>query len=208
MTQSSGQQTSNLAKDYSTTVTILEHLSDALFILNAKGGIEYANRVALDMLGITLNELLGQPFNAFLNAEFDAGFLYDSDNPELLLDHIYRGVFSEIETALVHKEYSTPVVISFGLVRDARQKVSFIIASAKDISMRKQLEKEIKQQQLLALSRDRYKELGEMAVNMVHTLSQPLTSLLLMIELMEKKLKQDKLTPSGPNIFFRISKRL
>jgi len=113
--------------------------------------------------------------------------LYDADNPDLLLENIYRGDFSEIETSLVHKEYQTPVIISFGLVRDAERKVSFIIASAKDITIRKKLEKEIQQQQLMALSRDRYKELGELAVNMVHNLSQPITSIRLMVELMQKQ---------------------
>jgi len=177
---------SQLSKDYSTTVTILEHLSDALFILNAQGKVEYANRVALDMLNIDLQSILGTFFNSYLNAEFNTDMLYDSEKPELLLENIYRGVFSEIETALIHNEYSTPVIISFGLVRDAAENISFIIASAKDITIRKALEKELQQQQLMTLSRDRYRELGELAVNMVHNLSQPITSVRLMMELMEK----------------------
>ncbi len=208
MTNPDTQNSANLARDYSTTVTILEHLSDALFILNAKGQVEYANRVALDMLGLTLKEVLGTPFNSYLNAEFDANLLYDSENPELLLEHIYRGVFSEIETSLVNKDYNTPVVISFGLVRDAQQRVSFIIASAKDITIRKELEKEIQQQQLIALSRDRYKELGELAVNMVHTLSQPITSVRLMLELMEKQVEKDALTKENAKRYFSEIKGL
>ena len=176
-----------LSRDYSTTVTILEHLSDALFILNPKGQVEYANSAALDLLGLKFTEILGENFNTYLNADFDPNMLYDADNPDLLLENIYRGDFSEIETSLVHKEYQTPVIISFGLVRDAERKVSFIIASAKDITIRKKLEKEIQQQQLMALSRDRYKELGELAVNMVHNLSQPITSIRLMVELMQKQ---------------------
>ncbi len=208
MNTSDLQNSTNLAKDYSTTVTILEHLSDALFILNAKGQIEYANRVALDMLGLTLKEVLGNPFNSYLNADFDTDLLYDSENPELLLEHIYRGVFSEIETSLVNKDYNTPVVISFGLVRDAQQHVSFIIASAKDITIRRELEKEIQQQQLIALSRDRYKELGELAVNMVHTLSQPMTSIRLMLELMEKQVEKEKLTKENAKRYFSDIKSL
>ncbi len=208
MSKSTPKNSSNLTKDYSTTVTILEHLSDALFILNAKGQVEYANRVALDMLGLTLKEVLGSPFNSYLNAEFDANLLYDSENPEVLLEHIYRGVFSEIETSLVNKDYSTPVVISFGLVRDAQQRVSFIIASAKDITIRKELEREIQQQQLIALSRDRYKELGELAVNMVHTLSQPITSVRLMLELMEKQVEKDTLNKENAARYFSEIKNL
>jgi len=184
---------SSLSRDYSTTVTILEHLSDALFILNPQGQVEYANRVALDMLGLKLTEILRTQFNNYLNADFDPHMLYDSENPKLLLENIYRGVFSEIETSLIHNEYSTPVEISFGLVRDSSKNVSFIIASAKDITIRKELEKELQQQQLMALSRDRYKELGELAVNMVHSISQPVTSIRLMIEMMEKQFKSGSL---------------
>ncbi len=191
-----------LSRDYSTTVTILEHLSDALFILNPKGLVEYANSAALDMLGLKLTDVLGIHFNTYLNADFDPNMLYDSNNPDLLLENIYRGVFSEIETSLVNDEYQTPVIISFGLVRDAKRQVSFIIASAKDITIRKKLEKEIQQQQLMALSRDRYKELGELAVNMVHNLSQPITSIHLMIELMQKQFKGGNLQPEKFERYF------
>ena len=191
-----------LSRDYSTTVTILEHLSDALFILNPKGMVEYANSAALDMLGLKLTDALGIHFNTYLNADFDPNMLYDSNNPDLLLENIYRGVFSEIETSLVNNEYQTPVIISFGLVRNTKGEVSFIIASAKDITIRKKLEKEIQQQQLMALSRDRYKELGELAVNMVHNLSQPITSIHLMIELMQKQFKGGNLQPEKFERYF------
>ncbi len=191
-----------LSKDYSTTVTILEHLSDALFILNPKGAVEYANGAALDMLGLKLNDILGRPFNNYLNAAFDAGMLEKDNNSNILLENIYRGIFNEIETSLVHKEYRTPVIISFGLVRNAEGKVTFIIASAKDITIRKKLEKEIQQQQLIALSRDRYKELGELAVNMVHNLSQPITSIHLMIELMQKQFKNTTPQPEKFQRYF------
>jgi len=199
---------SQLSKDYSTTVTILEHLSDALFILNAQGKVEYANRVALDMLNIDLQSILGTFFNSYLNAEFNTDMLYDSEKPELLLENIYRGVFSEIETALIHNEYSTPVIISFGLVRDAAENISFIIASAKDITIRKALEKELQQQQLMTLSRDRYRELGELAVNMVHNLSQPITSVRLMMELMEKQVNAGNIDSEKFKRYFKETTQL
>lgn len=199
---------SQLSKDYTTTVTILEHLSDALFILNAQGKIEYANRVALDMLNIDLQGLLGTYLNSYLNAEIDTEVLYDSEKPDLLLENIYKGVFSEIETILIHNEYSTPVIISFGLVRDASENISFIIASAKDITIRKTLEKELQQQQLMTLSRDRYRELGELAVNMVHNLSQPITSVRLMMELMEKQVNAGQMDAEKFKRYFSDTTKL
>ena len=182
-----------MLRDYTTTITILEHLSDAIFILNAEGLIEYANKVALDMLGLELNKLIGQNLADFLLTHIDFDDFSDHTDNNYLLENIYRGAFHELETALVCQEYKTPVVISFGLVRGNGGDLNYIIASAKDISIRKQLEHEMEQQQLLALSRDRYRELGELAVNMVHNLSQPVTSVRLSIELLQKQLERGQL---------------
>ena len=180
-------------RDYTTTITILEHLSDAIFILDPGGEIEYANKVALDMLGLELKDLIGSNLDHFLMSDIDFGHISQSNSNSYLIENIYRGVFNELETSLVNGDYTTPVVISFGLVRNRRGEVNYLIASAKDITIRKQLEREMEQRQLLALSRDRYKELGELAVNMVHNLSQPVTTIRLSIELLQKQLKVGKL---------------
>ena len=188
-------RSAQILRDYTTTITILEHLSDAVFILNERGVIEYANKVALDMLGLDLNKMIGKNLDEFIMARLNFDSISDHPQNGYLLDHIYRGAFQEMETSLVHQEYSTPVVISFGLVRDGQGNISYIIASAKDITIRKQLEQEMEQQQLLALSRDRYRELGELAVNMVHNLSQPVTSVRLHVELLQKQLAGGKIDP-------------
>ena len=39
-----------LTKDYATTVMILEHLPDAIFILDSVGVIQYVNKNVLDLL--------------------------------------------------------------------------------------------------------------------------------------------------------------
>jgi len=180
----------NRVQDYTTTITILEHLSDAVFILRPQGAIEYANRVALDLLGLELPLLIGRNLNDFLVTDVELAEAQHNDSEAGFLENIYRGVFNEIETSLVHEGHATPVLISFGLVRNPSGDVDFVIASAKDISIRKALERELYQQQLLTLSRDRYRELGELAVNMVHNLSQPITSLRLSIELMQRQLSK------------------
>ncbi len=180
-------------KDYSTTITILEHLSDAVFILGPDGNIEFANRLALDLLGLDLPQLIGKNLNEFLISNVELSESEENGSESHLLENIYQGVFNEFETSLVHANHSTPVLISFGLVRNREGKVDYIIASAKDISIRNALEKELNQQQLLALSRDRYRELGEMAVNMVHNLSQPITSIRLTVELLQKQMKSKTL---------------
>jgi len=195
--QSEAEQ--HIRRDYSTTITILEHLSDAVFILNAEGRIEYANKVALDMLSLGLKDLTGRNLDNFIITKIDFKNLSKEGKNGILLENIYQGVFNEFETSLVNEEYVTPVMISFGLVRDLEGNINYIIASAKDITIRKQLEHEMEQQQLLALSRDRYRELGELAVNMVHNLSQPVTSIRLSIELLSKQTAKGDVKPEQMN---------
>ena len=186
-------------RDYFTTITILEHLSDAVFILNPEGIIEYANKAALDMLGLKLQDLTGRNLDNYIQSKIDFQNLSNDSKSGILLENIYQGAFNEFETSLVNEEYVIPVMFSFGLVRDLEGNINYIIASAKDISIRKQLEREMKQQQLLALSRDRYRELGELAVNMVHNLSQPVTSIRLSIELLSKQTAKGDVKPDKIN---------
>ena len=189
------QETENYSKirDYQTTVTILEHLSDAVFILSPDGNIQYANRVATDLLGKPLSDLLAQNLNDFLGRPC----LFDSE-PEVaeeeqsFLQDIYRSGLREIESNFKVQGYEIPILLSFGMVRNKNDEVQYIIVSAKDLSLRKNLEKERMQKQLLAQSRDRYRELGELAINIVHRLSQPITSIQLLTDVMQKGLRNSK----------------
>ncbi len=189
------QETENYSKirDYQTTVTILEHLSDAVFILSPDGNIQYANRVATDLLGKPLSDLLAQNLNDFLGRPY----FFDSE-PEVaeeeqsFLQDIYRSGLREIESNFKVQGYEIPVLLSFGMVRNKNDEVQYIIVSAKDLSLRKNLEKERMQKQLLAQSRDRYRELGELAINIVHRLSQPITSIQLLTDVMQKGLRNSK----------------
>ncbi len=174
-------------RDYQTTITILEHLSDAIFILNPQGIIQYANRVATDLLGENLENLLGKNLNDFLDHPFQFHKIGEEENEKTFLEHIYQNGTMELESELLNRGYRTPVIINFGIVRNKNDEVNYIIASARDMTMRKALEKELYQQQLFAQSRDRYRELGELAINIVHRLSQPITSIHLLVEMMQRQ---------------------
>jgi len=180
-------------KDYTTTVTILEHLSDALFILNNSGQIEYANKSALEMLRTGMEKLVGHNLHEFLKSEHQA---VDGQN---FISLVEQGAFTENELIMSRGKYKIPVVISFGLIRNGRGEIDYIIASARDISIRRNLEQEIQEQQLLALSREKYRELGELAVNMVHVISQPVTSLRLHLELARNQLNDTPPDKAGLN---------
>jgi len=183
----------NSIKDYITTITILEHISDFIFILDSQSGIQYANSAAIQSLKVSMEELKGRKISDYL-------FLQDKRSAdskkyfENLMDSINQGIFNELEMELENRSVSFPVLVSFGLVKNAKQELRFIIVSAKDISIRKQLDKEIAQKKEITLSQNRIKSMGDLAVSLVHQLSQPLASIKLQIELTQKKMESPKIT--------------
>ncbi len=185
------QSENRLLRDYQTTITILEHLSDAIFILTPNGNIQYANRVATDLLGQNLEDLLGRNLNEFLSTPYNFSGQQTENEEKSFLQQIYLNGLTEVESTLQAGNLQIPVIISFGMVRNRQDEVQYIIASAKDITWRRQLEKKLMQKQLLDQSKDRYRELGELAINIVHRLSQPITSIRLLVEMMQKGLQQN-----------------
>ncbi len=167
-------------QDYSATITILEHLSDAIFILSNKGFIEYANKSALDMLGVHSFDLINKSIESLVVSDGES---------KIVLKKINQESFNEIETEFNSKGLTIPVLLNFGVVKNGDGKTSYIIASARDISWRKEMERILNQKQVLAMSKSRFKEMGELTVNMVHNLSQPLTSLRLKLELLQREMR-------------------
>ena len=87
-------------QDYSATITILEHLSDAIFILSSKGNIEYANKSALDLLGVNSFELINNSIESLI---------VNGKESKNVLKEINQGSFNEIETEFSVKDLSIPV---------------------------------------------------------------------------------------------------
>jgi PAS domain S-box-containing protein len=171
-------------QDYSATITILEHLTDAIFILSNKGKIEYANQSALDLLGTNLLELNNKTINSFVDGK---------EESRAVLKEIEEGTFNEVEIEFISKNLTIPVSLSFGAIKNGDGKTSYIVASARDISWRKEMERIFNQKQMMAMSKSRFKEMGELTVNMVHNLSQPLTSLRLKLELLQREINRENL---------------
>ncbi len=189
----------SVVKDYITTITILEHISDSIFILDASAKIQYANNAALEILKMSIEELKDRNISDFLAGQEDT--LEDQDKNKFinLIDDIDRGIFNEVEMSLLNRGIVTPVVVSFGLVKNAQKEIQFIITSIKDISIRKQLEKEIEQKKDMSQSQNMIKSLGDLAVSLVHRLSQPLATIKLQVELTQKKLTNEKYTKKNIN---------
>ncbi|NOZ74628.1 MAG: PAS domain-containing protein [FCB group bacterium] len=189
--KSPNEQDSSRVQDYLTTVTILESLSDLIFILNVKGEIEYVNQSALETIGEPLNKVLGKYIDEFLvdsseELSIDAK-LEDYEPPVNLIQKISTGIFHEIEAAVISKGRLVPVLVNFSVIHE-QEKPAYIVVSAKDISQKKRIEYEEKEQQIESISRDRIRAVGELSVGLVHEITQPLSTLMLKLELTKKKL--------------------
>tara|TARA_B100001123_G_C15345850_1_gene1037124 strand:+ start:28869 stop:30056 length:1188 start_codon:yes stop_codon:yes gene_type:complete len=179
------EQNSNLNRDYATTVMILENLPDAIFILDSDGIIQYTNKSALDLLQTTFVKLKGKIIDDVFSDSLNV-----AEGKEPLEKQIRRGNFQNIDTHLVFEEISVPVYASFNVIENTSGESDFIIVSAKNAAFQKALEKELKHQQILTISRDRVRALGELSVGLIHNISQPLTTLEMRVDLMRKQLQK------------------
>jgi len=91
-------------------------------------------------------------------------------------------IFSNSEAELRGARGTIPVLINFSVIPDADGDLKYLIVTAKEITYRKSLEKELKNKQALSVSFDRLKALGEMSIGLVHTLGQPVTSMELRLD--------------------------
>ena len=161
MTTANKEQNPNitLTKDYATTVMILEHLPDAIFILDSVGVIQYVNKSALDLLQTSFQKLKGilidDVFPKNLNTE---------EGKESLEKQISKGNIQNLDSHLVFEGISVPVYASFNVIENKKGESDFIIVSAKNASFQKALEKELRHQQILTISRDRIRALGELSI--------------------------------------------
>ncbi|MBN2280451.1 MAG: PAS domain-containing protein [Candidatus Marinimicrobia bacterium] len=189
---------STLLKDYITTVTLLENISDGIFILNDHGKIQYTNNSATNMLHTDEGHLIGRFFDDFLinlNNQKDK----KEKTQQNLLDKLNEGIFSNIETTLINNNHEVPVIINVNLINDSNNNHPYLIVTAKDISHWKNLEKELQEQQALSISRDRLKLIGELSVGLVHEITQPLLALKMRSELLKNKLDRNEITRQEVN---------
>lgn len=202
-------------KDYSTTIAILESVQDVILIAGVTGRIEYANQSALSLLDTDLESLLGRSIDQYIT---DCPGERSDDDPEStgrlsgVIQYINRGILDNIEAGFRTGDQVTPVYLNFNLVRDHQEQVQYIIITAKDITEQKILEKELRQHQLAAISRDRLQALGELSVGLVHEIGQPLSILRLKLEFLQNQIdspdhseKKRQLVQDGFHLIDRIA---
>jgi len=181
-------------KDYISTISILENISDAVFILDTSGKIEYVNKSALSLLQADLWELLGKYIDEIIADS--AGLLVLSPTGEArphisqrrIISQLRRGVFTDIEATLVYKTTVVPVKVNFNVIPDREDDIKYIIVTVREISRREYLEQDRKQRQAFTMFGDRLRTLGELFAGVVHELSQPLSAMKLSVEMVHSSL--------------------
>ena len=153
--------------------TLVEHASDAFFAIGRDGRIIDVNQAACDSLGLTRAELL-----ALSVPDFVQDFTYEKIAQ--LWELLIPGEPITLE-GIHHRKDGTifPVETRLGPVEAGGRQ--FLLALARDISERRQLEaarraaeQELEAQRALSMRSDRLRSLGEMAAGMAHELNQPL----------------------------------
>lgn len=189
-----GKEMPNL-KDYLTTVTILESISDGIFILNKKGEVKYANKSALKLLDLDFNKLAGKCIDQFLMDEtYTSADVIESPDKKChgIIERFNEGTFENIEAALVNRDKIVPVLLNFSTI-EAKNKIEYIILTVKDITQWKNLERELKKQRAISISRDRLRMLGELSVGLIHELTQPLGALKMRLEMINASVDEDRI---------------
>jgi PAS domain S-box-containing protein len=191
MTQSKENQ---MVQDYSTTIAILESISDGIFILNSDGEIQYGNKAALYLIGKEIHLVISQKLELYfkqVNQMRSREIIWKQD--EQTGDPLHTIIekshhWDDMEAIIYAPKNEIPALLTTNFIYDREENLSYIIMLLKDITQWKLLEKEIRQQQALTISRERLHSLGDLFEGLVHELSQPLLSFQLRLELLEKSL--------------------
>ena len=112
--------------------SIIDHMMNALIVIDPDGLIKTVNRATQDLLGYTEEELAGRPVE----------FIFADDSP---FKGIGPGVFES--TYLSKDGKKIPVLISGSVMRSAAGQIQGIISLAQDIAERKKSEEALRESQ-------------------------------------------------------------
>jgi len=130
--------------------SLVENLTDGVFIINLDGKFEYLNLEFEKITGYHSQDFIGHPFTEIIAPEYI----------ELTVDRFRRGLSGETipiyEIELLHKDRKTvPVELKIASLFDDDGKIIGRIGLARDISDRKQAEESLRK------SEEKYRQLAE-----------------------------------------------
>ena len=125
---------------YRYLASILESMLDAVIVADPDGTIRTVNRAAMELLGYTEEEIIGQAVGIIFEAA--AAFFRGSGLAQLVREEAVR----DVELTLVGKSGERiPVMFNGSVIREEDGRLSAVVGVARDIRARKRAEEEIQQ---------------------------------------------------------------
>jgi PAS domain S-box-containing protein len=153
---------------------LVEGIQEGIFVLDGLT-IEYANPPLLNMLGVTLAELINQDFRKIL---------FPGDAPKIV-DRMQKriqhdGRFVGTECRLLHRDGHTVIEAILSEGRICLDGKEFIIGTIRDISERKKIERRL-------IQHEKLRALGEMAGGIAHDFNNLLGAILGHVQLLQMR---------------------
>lgn len=141
---------------------ILNSIADGVIAIDVAGHVTSINPAAQHLMGVTLKDVVGQPYRSLLpNADFGSVLM---DTLESGHDHIGVALDYPLRGQTLH------VNASSSLLRDGGGKLIGAVVVLKDLSEQQRLQKQI-------MRADRLAALGELVAGIAHEIRNPLTSI-------------------------------
>jgi two-component system cell cycle sensor histidine kinase/response regulator CckA len=159
--------------------SLIEASLDPLVTIGHDGRITDVNAATERVTGYPREELIGADFSAYFtdHEKADAGY-----------QRVFRnGMVHDYELELRHKDgHVTPVLYNASIYRDERGNIAGVFAAARDISLRKELEKQLRQSQKM-------EAIGTLAGGVAHEFNNIMTAVIGYGSLLKMKLANDAL---------------
>ncbi len=168
--------------------TILENVTDGYFEVDLAGNLTFFNDALCQILGYTRGGMMGMNNRQYMDKE-NARKVYQTFNKVYTTGKPARGFDWEVTRKDGTKRF---VEASLSLIRDAEAKPIGFRGIVRDITERKEVEKEKDELQQRAQLASRLSVVGEMASGIVHEINNPLTSVVGFAEILaHSKLPED-----------------
>ena len=156
---------------------IISTMADSLILLDRQGNIASVNKATLDLSGYGKDELEGKSVEIFFR---------EKDFQNTLLDRaIKKEAIRNYELGFKTKTGDNiPVIFSSSTMMDEVGGMAGIVCIVKDITERKRMEDQLIQSEKLSI-------IGELAAGVAHEIRNPLATISLIIQHLERKCADD-----------------